>query len=367
VANILFSNNASALLAASIDADDTVIQTAAGFGALFPSPTGAQYFLATLESNTGAIEIVKCTSRTGDNLTVQRAQSGSTAQSFTLNITRVENRLTKGTMEQLAQINGASMTGDIDMNGNEIQDAELTGATIVTGGQTVGTAIRGALNISTNELAVPTNGTSRATAGGVSILVNTDDLIQYLDTAGVISFTSATIGVKIPGGAYFRVQDTSNNDYGQLTHDGTDFNFTFVGTAEVNWDTLLNITAGGIRLADLDLVRPIFLDFAVKKQTVSGVSSTTIDYTAGSYVVLNLTANITTLTLSNPPASHLGTLRIKVVQDATPRTIAWPASVKWPSAIAPVLSTGSGDIDFIDLWTDNGGTTWYGAYNTDWS
>lgn len=367
MANILFANNASALLAASIDNDDLVIQVAAGFGALFPSPAGAQYFFATLEDNTGAIEVVKCTSRTGDNLTVQRAQGGTTAQAFTLNVTRVELRNTKGTMEEFVQINGATMTGNLDMDGNEIQDAEFTGATIITGGQTVGTAIRGALNISTNEIAVPTNGTSRATAGGVPILVNTDDLIPFLDTAGVISFTSATIGVKVPAGAYFRVQDSADTDYGQMAHDGTDFNFTFVNTAEVNWDALLNITAGGIRLADLDLVRPVLLDFAVKKQTVSGVSSTTIDYTAGSYVVLNLTANIATLTLSNPPASHLGTLRIKVVQDSTPRTIAWPASVEWPEGTAPTLSTTAGAIDFIDLWTDNGGTTWYGAYNTDWS
>jgi hypothetical protein len=367
VSNILFANNASALLAASIDDDDTVIQVAAGFGVLFPSPTGSQYFIATLENNSGEIELVRVTSRTGDNLTVLRGQEGSTAQAFVLNVTRVELRTTKGVMEGLLQLSGGAMSGDIDMDGNDIVDAILTGATVISGGQTVGTAIRGLINISTNELAVPTNGTSRATAGGIPILVNTDDLIPLLDVAGVITLSSATIGVRIPGGAYLRIADSSDADFLQAHHDGTDFNFAFTGTAEVNFNALLNLTAA-LRMNDNLLITPVLQDFAIDKQAVTATSSTTIDYVSGSYVELTLGTNIGTLALSNPPANTaVGTLRIKIIHSGASRTITWPASVKWPAAgIAPTLSGTDGAIDFVDLWTDDAGTTWYGAFNTDW-
>ena len=56
----LFSNTATSLLAATINSGDLIIQVGAGDGALFPSPTGSQFFMATLEDNAGNIEIVRC-------------------------------------------------------------------------------------------------------------------------------------------------------------------------------------------------------------------------------------------------------------------------------------------------------------------
>ena len=35
--------------------------------------------------------------------------------------------------------------------------------------------------------------------------------------------------------------------------------------------------------------------------------------------------------------------------------------------ISEALALRVGDIDFVDLWSDDAGTTWFGAYNTDWS
>jgi len=64
---------------------------------------------------------------------------------------------------------------------------------------------------------------------------------------------------------------------------------------------------------------------------------------------------------SQPPDVY-GVIRLKFVQGASPWTITWPAAYKWPGSVAPVLSTGNGDIDFIDLWTDDKGVTWYGSY-----
>lgn len=177
MAKQLFGNNASSLLAASISDSDLTIQVAGGFGALFPNPGVDEYFLVTLENDSGDIEVVKITSRTSDLLTVPpagRGQEGTSAQSWTNGQARVELRLTRGTMEVFLQRDGDEMTGDLDMNDNEITDVNITGdSTIDTITEIIDTPLRGAAGDSSNEIAVPSDG-SRATAGGADILVAGD-------------------------------------------------------------------------------------------------------------------------------------------------------------------------------------------------
>lgn len=106
MADILFANNASSLLAVSVGTGDVSVQVAAGQGSLFPSPSGGDYFKVTLVDADGNIEICHCTSRSGDLLTVTRAQEGTTARAFTSGVTRVELRVTKATLEAMLQTNG---------------------------------------------------------------------------------------------------------------------------------------------------------------------------------------------------------------------------------------------------------------------
>lgn len=365
--NIIFTNNASALLAASIISTDLTLQVAAGYGALFPNPGASEFFYATLEDDAGNIEIVKCTGRATDVLTIVRAQDGTTAQGFTLTVTRVELRATKIVLEEFLQKNGGSMTGDIDMNSNDIIDAVLSGAaTQITAGEIVNVPLRGLTATSTNEIAVPVNGTSRATAGGAAILATGDDIVAELDTAGVIILNSATIGVRIPAGAYLRVEGTSSAEYFEITHDDTDVNIAGGNVSEINLPITLSMTAG-LKLNQNVLSDVQIVDFGIKEQSKTATASTALDYTLGSYVNLALNASITTLTFSNLPSVGVASFRLKVTQNTGAETITWPASVLWPSNVAPTLSTGAGDIDFIDLWSDDAGTTWYGGYNTDYS
>lgn len=79
---VLFSNNASAPIAASIIASDTTITLASGQGAEFPSPGAGQWFYATIVDSSNNLEIVKCTSRSADTLTVVRGQDGTSGRSF---------------------------------------------------------------------------------------------------------------------------------------------------------------------------------------------------------------------------------------------------------------------------------------------
>ena len=78
----LFVNNAFSTLASGIGTGDTSLTVDSGDGALFPSPTGADYFYATLIDTANNLEIVKCTARSTDTLTITRAQEGTTATAY---------------------------------------------------------------------------------------------------------------------------------------------------------------------------------------------------------------------------------------------------------------------------------------------
>ena len=372
--NILFANNASALLAASISDTDTTIQVASGFGANFPSPTGSQYFLLALVDNLGNIEVVKITGRTGDNLTMDsvadRAQDGTTAQSFTLTVTRCELRLTKATAEEFLQKNGGVMTGDLDLNGNGVVDAVLSGAlTQITAGEIVNVPIRNATGVTTNQIAVPAS-PGRATVGGASILAVGDDIVAELDTAGVIILDSATVGVRILDTAYLRVEGNDPSDYIQIDMDDTDVNFTFAGVTDVDWSGApLNMLAD-LKMNENDLTGPLFSDYSMKENAVNSSASTTINYLNGSYVDMTHDANITSLSVSNLPSTGVAFLRLKMVKSVGGETCDFSSlgtTVRAPSGQAPTMSAGAGDIDVVDIWTEDGGTNWFVVGQADWS
>lgn len=95
----LFANNATGALSTGITSSATSITLKAGQGALFPALSGADYFVATLTQDTGPEslwEIVTCTARTGDVLTVTRAQEATTALAWAT--AKFELRLTAAGM-----------------------------------------------------------------------------------------------------------------------------------------------------------------------------------------------------------------------------------------------------------------------------
>lgn len=99
----VFKNNAYASLAAELSAVGTLASLATGQGVRFPAPTGGDHFLATLILLDGngaetAWEIVKCTARATDGLTIERAQEGTTARIWPAG-TRIELRTTAGTLD----------------------------------------------------------------------------------------------------------------------------------------------------------------------------------------------------------------------------------------------------------------------------
>jgi hypothetical protein len=80
--SIKLANNASGTLATAINTSDTGIVLTTNDGAEFPTLGIGEYFYGTLESTGGTLEIVKVTARSGDSLTVERAQEGTSPAGF---------------------------------------------------------------------------------------------------------------------------------------------------------------------------------------------------------------------------------------------------------------------------------------------
>lgn len=92
----------------------------------------------------------------------------------------------------------------------------------------------------------------------------------------------------------------------------------------------------------------------------SSSGAVTVDYADGDYFTFALTEDVTSWTFDNLPGSgKAATLMIQITQDASARTVAWPASFIWAGGSADSVSTGSGDVDVLAITTFDNGTTWH--------
>jgi hypothetical protein len=74
---VLFTNNATALIASSITATSTSIILASGTGTYFPAPGAGDWFYCTIVDSSNNLEIVKVTARATDTITVVRGQDNT--------------------------------------------------------------------------------------------------------------------------------------------------------------------------------------------------------------------------------------------------------------------------------------------------
>ena len=238
--NRQFSDNATSILAATITSGSTSVQVSTGEGALFPTLTGTEYFIATLQDTAGNTEYIKVTAVSGDVFTVVRAQEGTTAQAFTANLARVELRNTAGTMSAMYQKDGDTLTGDMNGGGHNITNVVLgANVSMESATEIVNTPVRGATGITTNQLVVPTDG-SRATLGGVPIVVNTDP-VNAFKTGMIVPFFGA-LG-NIPAGWHLCDGTSGTPDLRDQRVIGAGLSYT-LGQAVTLTDTTSSVSAG---------------------------------------------------------------------------------------------------------------------------
>jgi hypothetical protein len=108
---IKFSNNASAPLASGINNSVVALSVTTGQGNLFPTLSGSDYFYATLVDSSNNIEVIKVTARSGDSMTIVRAQDGTTARSYAAG-DKIEVRVTAAGLAAIQQeaIDGSTST-----------------------------------------------------------------------------------------------------------------------------------------------------------------------------------------------------------------------------------------------------------------
>ena len=179
----VFKNNAYASLAAELSAAGTLATLATGQGSRFPAPTGGDHFLATLILLDGngaetAWEIVKCTVRATDGLTIERAQEGTTARIWPVG-SRIELRTTAGTLDSFTDVTQAAAAAPVQSvfgrtGSVTLQSTDVTGALGFT-------PLDAAQKSAANGIA-PLGSDSKVPAAYLPSYV--DDVLEYANLAG---------------------------------------------------------------------------------------------------------------------------------------------------------------------------------------
>jgi hypothetical protein len=271
--------------------------------------------------------------------------------------------LTSGTLAQFAATTSAQLAG-------VISDETGSGALVFANTPTLVTPVLGvATATSINKVAItaPAASATLTIADGATLTAsatatvsgtNTGDQTSVTGNAGTATAlqTPRTInGTSFDGTANITVAAAAGTLTGATLASGvTASSLTSVGT-------LSSLTMGGTLAAVDNLVtRPYFQDYAEAVNAIGNSTGTlTVDYSSGNVATATLTGNITTFSITNPPATgRAGSLTLILTQDGTgSRTVTWGSSVKWSAGTAPTLS-GANKVDIINLVTTDAGTTW---------
>ncbi len=123
-----------------------------------------------------------------------------------------------------------------------------------------------------------------------------------------------------------------------------------------------NSFTGTQNLQDNELIRAKIRDYSetVSSPTISS-GTLTLNLETSNIFTVALNAAITTLTISNPPASGSGgSFTLIFTADGTARAVTWPSSIKWAGGTAPTLTSTSGKIDTFAFFSSDAGTNWQG-------
>ncbi len=120
-----------------------------------------------------------------------------------------------------------------------------------------------------------------------------------------------------------------------------------------------------INFADNVLSQAKFRDYGFSVDSPSSSAGTLVlDMENGNYFDVIIDENVTTLTLSNPPASgKSGTIIFIATQNGVGgNLITWPGAILWEqgSGESPSQTVTSDAVDIYMLMTMDAGTTWYG-------
>lgn len=225
---IKFANSAYATLASGINSSATSITLTTGQGARFPSLAGGDYFFATLIDTSNNLEIVKCTARSTDVLTVVRGQESTTARAFSTG-DRIELRITAQGLIDAAPVQSvAGQTGAVVLAASDIASGVFATARLASSGTaSSSTFLRGDQSWQTitqvftaYRVSVTTTQETRAGPQNSTFLNSTSSYVSGL-TAITHSCASASNYIILRFSACFRGNATSDSVQMQFFIDGT--------------------------------------------------------------------------------------------------------------------------------------------------
>jgi len=179
--------------------------------------------------------------------------------------------------------------------------------------------------------------------------------------AGFAVYTGEAGTLGTAGNSTEKFRITNDGKFGMLTSSpaatldlGGGTATTIDGTDDLLVKDDIEVDGDAYVEGNLSVGKTLVYDEEVNNGT--STSSDNIDWTAGNRQTITLGVATTTLTFTNPAST--ANLILRIVQDGTgSRVITWPASIKWPSATAPTLSTTASSEDIVTCYYS--GTAYY--------
>ena len=387
----LFANNAYGSLGSSLSNVATSLTLATGNGARFPSPSGGDYFLATLVGLDGngaenAWEIVKVTARSTDTLTIVRAQESTSAVAWASG-TRIEVRGTAGTFGNLAPLATPTFSGAIKGDfSNATASSRVSFQTSTTNGSTIASAKPDGTGAASyfqafNASAVDNAGyvyvgitsttaqiNSSKTGSGTTLpIIFAIDASEKMRLATDGNFGIGTVpntgqGVLqafrtgVTGGGPAASGNTDANQLGWIGGGsvGTMFGAYANGDGWIQQRSLTNF-ATNYGLGINPNGGRVFIGGGLQ-QTKVAMAANAIDLSLANVFTKTFTAGAVSLTVSNVPTTGTAATFVLEATNAGLATITWPTGSKWAGGTAPTL-TSSG-VDVIGGYSHDGGTAW---------
>lgn len=121
-------------------------------------------------------------------------------------------------------------------------------------------------------------------------------------------------------------------------------------------------SAADINLADNELIRAEIKDYSLRSNVISSSAGVlTVDLETGNDFTTLLTENITTITVTNPPASgKKGQFTLEITQDSAGGafTVVTVTGTIIPGAASYTMTPGNDAVDDLTYRTLDGGTVW---------
>jgi hypothetical protein len=194
-----------------------------------------------------------------------------------------------------------------------------------------------------------------STADGVTTFSGgTTGLTPSTDTSGAVTLAGTLVpangGTGVANGTNNTITFTGNFTFGVTLSNNTTVTFPVTGT--------LATLAGTETLTNKTIEAGTFTNGYTEEVATANTSTAyTIDLAGGSVQILTLTGNCT---FTFPTATAGQSFILLLKQDGTGgRTVTWPASVEWPGATAPTITSTASKMDKLVFTAAD--SNWYGS------